>query len=103
MTTQSMPDEDQVREALHRVVDPEVGLDVVELGLVYAVRVGADDVEVDLTMTSPACPVADIVLGEAEDAVQEIVPDGARVQVNLVWDPPWDPSMMSEKARRAME
>jgi metal-sulfur cluster biosynthetic enzyme len=91
-----------VRDALRLVIDPELGVNVVDLGLVYRVDVADRDVRVALTMTTPACPLGDALVAEAEEAIRTRVPDAARVQVELVWDPPWSPSMMSDAARERL-
>ena len=94
-----MPDEDTVRDALRQVDDPEAGMNVVDLGLVYAVEVAADAVHVDITMTSAACPMADLIVERARSAIAAIVPPGTAVDVRLVWDPPWTPDKMTGFAR----
>ena len=95
----ALPDDDAVREALRGVEDPEAGMNIVDLGLVYDVRVDDGGVAVELTMTSAACPMADMIVEQARDAVEAIVPDGVRVAVDLVWDPPWTPERMSGIAK----
>jgi metal-sulfur cluster biosynthetic enzyme len=92
-------DDSAVYDALRGVDDPEAGMNVVDLGLVYAVRVDTGGIEVDMTMTTPACPVSEMLVEQARSAVEAVVPAGTRVQVNLVWDPIWNPSMMSSTAR----
>ncbi|HEX7054486.1 MAG TPA: iron-sulfur cluster assembly protein [Burkholderiales bacterium] len=92
--------EQQVREALKRVEDPEAGMNIVDLGLVYGIEVESGQVRVAMTMTSPACPAAAYLADEAEAAVRAAAPAGTEVQVDLVWDPPWSPERMSEEARR---
>lgn len=92
--------EDQVREALRQVIDPEIGLNVVDLGLVYGIAVDGTAVRVQLTMTSPACPLGRQICDSAQDAIVRAGADADRVAVDLVWDPPWTPEMMSEDARR---
>jgi len=94
-----LPDDDAVREALRQVDDPEAGMDIVELGLVYAIDVSADAVLIDITMTTAACPMADMIMNQARNAVAAIVPLGMRVDVRLVWDPPWTPDKMTGIAR----
>ena len=87
--------------ALRTVIDPELGLDVVALGLVYGVDVRDRDVTVMLTMTTPACPLGEQIVEEAERCLLAV--DGVRnATVNLVWDPPWTPDRMSEEARQAL-
>jgi len=100
MSAPGTPDEAAVWEALRGVVDPEVGESVVELGLVYRVACGPGRVDIDLTMTSPACPMAGSIADEAEDAVRDACTDPVEVAVNLVYEPPWTPERMSESARK---
>jgi metal-sulfur cluster biosynthetic enzyme len=95
----ALPDDEAVREALRSVDDPEAGMNIVDLGLVYDVRVEDDRVAIELTMTSAACPMADVIIEQVRDAVEAIVPAGARVDVRLVWDPPWTPERMSGIAK----
>jgi metal-sulfur cluster biosynthetic enzyme len=94
------PDAGALRALLTQVLDPEVGMNIVDLGLVYDVRVVAGRIEVDITMTTPSCPMGDMIIDEARSLVVAAAPPGTEVQVNLVWDPPWDASMMSEHARK---
>ncbi|MFV0308191.1 MAG: metal-sulfur cluster assembly factor [Desertimonas sp.] len=85
-------------EALRAVVDPELGNDVVALGLVYDIDVGDDGaVVVAMTLTTPGCPVAEQLPAEAHAAVSAALPDRA-VEVRVVWDPPWSPDRMSTDA-----
>lgn len=90
---------DEVREALHSVIDPEVGMNIVDLGLVYGVEISADRLHVDLTMTTPACPMGEMILDDAQQALAALVPASVEIDVNLVWDPPWSPDKMSAHAR----
>jgi FeS assembly SUF system protein len=90
---------DQVIEALTTIFDPEIPVNIYELGLVYDVEAGADgDVTVTMTLTTPNCPVAGSMPGEVETRVGS-VPGVRHVDVNLVWDPPWTPEKMSEAAK----
>ncbi|MGC8498465.1 MAG: metal-sulfur cluster assembly factor [Acidimicrobiales bacterium] len=90
-------DLDVVWRALRTVDDPELRLDVVSLGLVYDVRRDGDGVVIEMTMTTPGCPAAEIIPEMAHDAVAAAFGDGP-VDVRVVWDPPWDPSMIDEAA-----
>ncbi|HEX9301514.1 MAG TPA: metal-sulfur cluster assembly factor [Casimicrobiaceae bacterium] len=99
MTNVPLPDDDAVREALRQVDDPEAGMNIVDLGLVYAVEVNAKGVRVDLTMTTAACPMADMIAEQSRDAIASIVPAGTAIDVRLVWDPPWTPDKMTGIAR----
>jgi len=93
------PTEDAVRDALRYVVDPEVGLNIVDLGLVYGIEVSAGRIGVRMTMTTPACPVAETLVESARTAVRAAAPEIPEIAIELVWDPPWNPGMMSEIAR----
>lgn len=97
-----MPSEDAVREALRQVIDPEVNLNIVDLGLVYGVDVSADEIRIIMTMTTPACPVGPMITGQAETVAGALAPEGVAVVVDLVWEPPWRPDMMSEMAKVAL-
>ena len=96
------PTSSQVREALRAVIDPEIGVNVVDLGLVYAVDVHDRDVRVALTMTTAACPLGESIRDEAVRTIRAGVPGVSSVSVDLVWDPPWQPSMMSATARERL-
>jgi metal-sulfur cluster biosynthetic enzyme len=93
------PTEEEIRDALRFVVDPEVGLNVIDLGLVYGIEVSAERIGVRMTMTTPACPVADTLVESARAAVRAAAPSIADIDIELVWNPPWSPDMMSEIAR----
>ena len=92
---------DDVRAQLSKVLDPELGLDIVSLGLVYRIECSDDGAEVDVTMTTPACPLGEHIREEAERTVQAAFPR-ERVTVNLVWSPPWDARRMSDEAKAAL-
>jgi FeS assembly SUF system protein len=90
---------DQLIDKLKTVFDPEIPVDIYELGLVYKVDVSDDrDVAIDMTLTAPGCPVAGDMPGWVEQAVMEI-PGVRSCKVDLVFDPPWDPSRMSDEAK----
>lgn len=93
------PDDGAVLEALRQVEDPEAGMNIVDLGLVYGVEVGPGAVRVEITMTTAACPLADMIVEQARDATVAAVAPGTRVEVDLVWDPPWTPDRMTGIAR----
>jgi metal-sulfur cluster biosynthetic enzyme len=93
------PSDDAVREALRQVDDPEAGMNIVDLGLVYAVEVSGNAIDIDLTMTTAACPMTDLIVEQARDVVAAIAPQGVPVNVRLVWDPPWTPDRMTGIAR----
>ena len=96
-----MPTVDEVEEALTNVIDPELGLDFVELGLVYDIAVEGEEVFVTFTLTSPGCPIGPQVTEQMEEFVSEL--DGvSRVYPKMVFTPPWTPEMMSEEAKVAL-
>jgi metal-sulfur cluster biosynthetic enzyme len=85
--------------ALSRIDDPEAGMNVVDLGRVYAIEIDEVGVHVDVTMTSVACPVADSILEQVRATVATMVRPGPAIDVRLVWDPPWTPDRMSTLAK----
>jgi metal-sulfur cluster biosynthetic enzyme len=99
-----VPDEEHARvlEALYEVIDPELGINIVDLGLVYAVQVDDGVAEIEMTMTTPACPLSSYFDAEVARAVREAVPAVHAVEVNLTFQPPWDPEMMSGVAKHAL-
>lgn len=95
------PTKEQVLEALKQVYDPEIPVDIVNLGLIYDVAVGDGLVRLKMTTTSPGCPVGEFLAQEVERAVRTL--DGVdAVGVEFVWDPPWGPEMMSAEAKKKL-
>ncbi len=92
----------QVQEALCHVIDPELGINIVDLGLVYRVSVEEGRVHVVMTMTTPACPLGESLTEQAEATIWQNVPGVKSVAVDLAWEPPWHPSMMSDGARKQL-
>ena len=96
-----MVDEEEVTEALSNVIDPELGLDFVELGLIYGVEVDGGTVNVTFTLTTPACPIGPQVSEQMREFVMEC--EGVEdVNTNMVFAPPWTPDKMSEDAKFAL-
>lgn len=92
-----------VRDRLHQVIDPELGVNIVDLGLVYEVEIDeqAGGVAIELTLTTPGCPLS----GFMDDAIRgqlAQLPQVREIAVELVWEPPWSPEMMSSRARQAL-
>jgi metal-sulfur cluster biosynthetic enzyme len=83
-------------------MDPEVGVNIVDLGLVYRIAIHERHVRIEMTMTSQACPLGDVVLDDAYGAAGAVVPEDATLDIELVWEPPWVPEMMSEHARQTL-
>lgn len=92
---------EQVLEALKQVYDPEIPVDIVNLGLLYDVRIEDGVVQITMTMTSPGCPVTDFIRAEVE-RIAGALPGVDAVSVEFVWDPPWSPEMMSAEAKRTL-
>ena len=92
---------EHVYDALYEVYDPELGVNVVDLGLVYDVEVHSGDVAIAMTMTTPGCPMHDAIVEGAQAAV-EALPGVRQACIHVVWTPPWDPTMMSEAGRREL-
>ncbi len=93
-----MPTTEEVVEALRQVEDPELGMDIVELGLFYGAEVEGEDVKVTYTLTSMGCPAGAMIQEDIERVVREI-PGVADVQSELTFDPPWTPDRMSDDAK----
>jgi FeS assembly SUF system protein len=97
--TGGLPSEDTLIEAIATVYDPEIPVNIYELGLIYTVEINDDGgVKVEMTLTAPACPSAQELPEQVQNAVL-MVPGVTSCHVETVWDPPWDPSRMSEEAR----
>jgi|TARA_B100001013_G_scaffold49351_1_gene25909 metal-sulfur cluster biosynthetic enzyme len=94
----AMITEEIVLEQIKQVIDPDVGLNIVDMGLIYGVDINDDIVDITMTLTSPGCPAAPQLLNGSQTVVQQL--DGVEeVNINVVWTPPWDPEMMSEEAK----
>ena len=96
-----MIEESQVIESLRKVIDPELMINIIDLGLIYDIRIGKDIIEVDFSLTYPGCPMAP----EIERNIQQTLMTDFnldRVRSFIIWSPPWDPSRMSETARFSM-
>jgi metal-sulfur cluster biosynthetic enzyme len=91
--------EAQALQALRGVIDPEVGVNIVDLGLVHSLHAGAGSLRLTMTMTSAACPMADAILDDIEAALVPLLPPRFELDIELVFDPPWTPQRMSPLAR----
>lgn len=91
-----------IENALRQVVDPEVAMTIVDVGLVYGVVVDEARVRVTMTMTSAACPVTDVIVGDVEAELDRVVPAEMKIEVELVWEPEWTPDRMSPRAKAFM-
>lgn len=97
-SSENAPTEDQVRLALRRVKDPEINLNIVDLGLIYAVEVEGSEVAVDMSLTSPGCPAGPQIVHDVETELRAI-PGVGNVSVNIVWSPPWTPDRIEPRVR----
>ena len=93
--------ENQILEVLTNVYDPEIPIDIVNLGLIYGIDIDGGNVRITMTMTAPGCPASTQIASESKILVGEI-PGVENVEIDLVWDPPWDPSKMSEEAQDSL-
>jgi len=93
---------EQIIAALRTVLDPEVGINIIDLGLVYAIDSKDGKILLQMTMTSPACPLNAYLQESAERAIRARLPETLSVEITMVWQPAWDPSMMSQDARRQL-
>jgi len=93
--------EEKILEVLSEVYDPEIPIDIVNLGLIYGIEIDGGNVLISMTMTAPGCPASTQIAGESKLMVAEL-PGVENVNIDIVWDPPWDPSKMSEEAQQSM-
>lgn len=96
------PLEQSVREVLLQVIDPEVGENIVDLGLVYGIEVEGNVAKVTLTLTSQACPMGEMLLDDIHATLTRLLPNEMEFDVDLVWEPPWNPDMMSVEAKQRL-
>ncbi len=92
-----------VTEALKNTVDPEIGINIVDLGLIYNIAISeSNDIDLRITMTSPMCPVTSVILADVQLRLEKLESVG-KVNVDLVWDPAWTPEMITEEARLGLQ
>jgi metal-sulfur cluster biosynthetic enzyme len=96
----TLPAEAAAWDALRTVFDPEVGENIVDLGLVYGVECAPGAVNAEITMTTPACPASGSIAADAEEAIRNALPEVHEVTVRVVFDPPWGPERMSERVKQ---
>lgn len=94
-------DKNAILTALRAVIDPEVGLDIVTMGLVYGLEISPDEISVAFTLTTPGCPMGATITSMAQESLENIA-GGRRVRLELVWDPSWNPRMISAEGREAL-
>lgn len=96
-----MPTQEEVYEVLRTCYDPEIPVNIVDLGLVYEVQVADQKVDIKMTLTARGCGMGGYIAAEAEQKILEL-PDVQEAKVELVWEPPWEPSMISPEARKML-
>ena len=94
--------EETIREILKKVIDPEIGVNIVDLGLVYQVQIRPEEIYIQITMTSPACPLHGVITRNMDKELRKSFPDLGEMTIELVWDPPWSPELMSEAAKKQL-
>jgi metal-sulfur cluster biosynthetic enzyme len=94
--------EELVRNALRSVLDPEIGVNIVDLGLIYQAGIEDQDIWIEMTMTTPTCPLHSVIERNIIKTLETKFPEAERIKVELVWDPPWKPEMMSQNARQVL-
>ncbi len=100
--SQGSKNSEEIVGVLRELIDPELGVNVVDLGLVYSAKLDDGRVEVVMTMTTPTCPLSAFLADMARALLHQKFPQAREVNVELVWDPPWDPEMMSPQAREKL-
>ncbi|MEZ4500706.1 MAG: metal-sulfur cluster assembly factor [Thermomicrobiales bacterium] len=91
-----------VLDVLHSVIDPEVGINIVDLGLVYGIDLEGDDVRIRMTLTTPGCPLHDTITEAVDTSIPYFLPYIENVSVDLVWEPRWSPAMICRRGQRAL-
>ena len=93
---------DDILAALKTVIDPELGINIVDLGLIYRSARTANGIDIALTMTTPACPLGEMMTEEIKLVLRDRFPELPDLRVEIVWDPPWSPELMSEESRQQL-
>lgn len=89
----------RIYDALQTVIDPEIGENLIDLGLIYDINVNNGIARITFTMTSYACPMSEIVIEDIHETVSKVLHDGEELELDLVWEPAWEPSMMNAEAK----
>ena len=97
-----MVSKEEVKEALKNVTDPEIGMNIVDLGLLYFIEIEDGNVKIEMTMTSPMCPATQEIMDNAKNFVEKL-DKVKKVEIQLIWDPPWDPDKMTEEGKAQLD
>lgn len=92
----------RIYNALQTVIDPEIGENLIDLGLIYGIEVSNGIAHITFTMTSYACPMSEMVIENIHDTVSKVLHDGEELDLDLVWEPAWEPSMMCAEAKQRL-
>lgn len=95
-------DEQHIYNALQTVIDPEIGENLIDLGLIYGIEVSSGIARITFTMTSYACPMSEIVIENIHDTASKVLNKGEELELDLVWEPAWEPSMMCAEAKQRL-
>ena len=101
LTLHEIPDKTVILSWLKTVIDPEAGINIVDMGLIYDVQYDSQQIMISMTMTSPACPVGDLLIEDVERCIRSHIPPETIIKVELTFNPLWEPAMMSEQARES--
>ena len=94
--------EEQIQNVLRNVIDPEIGINIVDLGLIYGIKIESEKVQIQLTMTTPTCPLHEIIIQNMKSVLHQSFPNLDAVNVELVWEPLWTPDRMSVIAKKQL-
>lgn len=95
-------EEQRIYKALQSVIDPEIGENLIDLGLIYGIRIEDNIARVTFTMTSYACPMSEVVIDDIHDTLRKTLADNTEIDLDLVWEPAWEPSMIEPEARKRL-
>lgn len=95
-------EEQRIYKALQSVIDPEIGENLIDLGLIYGIRIDDNTARVTFSMTSYACPMSEMVIEDIHDTLRKTLADNTEIDLDLVWEPAWEPSMIEPEARKRL-
>ena len=95
-------EEQRIYHALQSVIDPEIGENLIDLGLIYGIKIQDNIARVTFTMTSYACPMSEMVVEDIHDTLRKTLTDSIEIDLDLVWEPAWEPSMIEPEARKRL-
>lgn len=102
MTSQNIPENENIMEILKTVIDPEIEINIVDLGLIYEIKHDEANIDIEMTLSTPACPIGDTIIMNVIETVKQRYPQH-EVNVNLTFDPPWNPDMITEEGKKMIK